>query len=185
MAEYYLISQLPSLDGTSENAPLPITEERFAELCGRHLSKKLQQTLKKLTLSPQKAAEGSGAALIDAWNESERNLRFALGKVRAEKMKKSFDLGNRVLPLEYIKAAHTATELENPMEAEEYLNRYRLEILETLRPMDNFSDDYLFYYGLKLKLLLRIRQFDTKAGEKAYENIYGSILNGDRLEAKQ
>ena len=87
--------------------------------------------------------------------------------------------------MEYIKVASTATEIENPMEAEKYLNSYRLEILESLRPMDSFSEDYIFYYGLKLKLLLRIRQFDTKSGEKAYKNIYDSILNGDRLEAKQ
>ena len=185
MAEYYLISQLPSLDGISENTPLPITEERFAELCNRFLGKRLQETMKKLTLSPSKAVETTGSALIDAWNESERNLRFALGKARADKMKKMFDTENRIFPVEYVKAASVATEMENPMEAEEYLNRYRLEILETLRPMDSFSEDYILYYGLKLKLLLRIRQFDTKTGEKAYKNIYTSILNGDRLEAIQ
>ena len=103
----------------------------------------------------------------------------------AEKMKKTFDTGNKIFPVDYIKAANVATGMENPMEAEEYLNRYRLEILETLRPMDSFSEDYIFYYGLKLKLFLRIRQFDTKSGEKAYKNIYDSILNGDRLEVKQ
>ena len=185
MAEYYLISQLPSLDGISENTPLPITEERFAELCNRFLGKRLQEAMKKLTLSPSKAVETTGSALIDAWNESERNLRFALGKARADKMKKMFDTENRIFPVEYVKAASVATEMENPMEAEEYLNRYRLEILETLRPMDSFSEDYILYYGLKLKLLLRIRHFDTKTGEKAYKNIYTSILNGDRLEAIQ
>ena len=185
MAEYYLISQLPSLDGISENAPLPITEERFTELCNRFLGKKSRENMKKLTLSPAKNIESSGSVLIDAWNESERNLRFALGKVRAEKMKKTFDTENRIFPVEYVKAASAATEIENPMEAEKYLSSYRLEILETLRPMDSFSEDYVFYYGLKLKLLLRIRQFDTKVGEKAYKNIYNSILNGDRLEAKQ
>ncbi len=185
MAEYYLISQLPSLDGISENTPLPITEERFTELCNRFLGKKSQAAMRKLTLSPPKNIQRTDSVLIDAWNESERNLRFALGKVRAEKMKKTFDTENRVFPVEYIKAASVATDMENPMEAEEYLNRYRLEILETLRPMDSFSEDYIFYYGLKLKLILRIRQFDTKAGEKAYKNIYNSILNGDRLEAKQ
>ena len=141
--------------------------------------------MNKLTLAPPKNSESSGSALIDAWNEGERSLRFALGKVRAEKMKKPFDTENRVFPVEYIKAASAAIEIENPMEAEKYLNSYRLEILETLRPMDSFSEDYIFYYGLKLKLLLRIRQFDTKSGEKAYKNIYESILNGDRLEAKQ
>ena len=185
MAEYYFISQLPSLDGISENTPLPITEERFTELCNRFLGKRTLEAMKKLTLSPAKNMESSGSVLIDAWNESERNLRFALGKVRAEKMKKSFDTGNRIFPMEYIRAASTAVEIENPMEAEKYLNSYRLEILETLRPMDSFSEDYVFYYGLKLKLLLRIRQFDSKLGETAYKNIYNSILIGDRSEAKQ
>ncbi len=185
MAEYYFISQLPSLDGIGENTPLPITEKRFAELCNRFLRKKVQDEMKKLTLSPPRYFESSGSVFIDSFNESERNLRFALGKVRAEKMKKAFDTENRILPVEHIKAANTAINMENPMEAEEYLNRYRLEILETLRPMDNFSEDYIFYYGLKLKLILRIRQFDTKTGEKAYKKIYDSILNGDRLEAKQ
>lgn len=185
MAEYYLISQLPSLDGISENTPLPITEERFTELCNCFLGKRSQEAMNKLTLLPPKNIESSGSVLIDTWNQSERDLRFALGKVRAEKMKKTFDTENKTFPMEYIKAASVATDMENPMEAEEYLNRYRLEILETLRPMDSFSEDYIFYYGLKLKLLLRIRQFDTKSGEKAYKNIYDSILNGDRLEAKQ
>lgn len=183
MAEYYLISQLPSLDGISENTPLPISEERFEELCDRFLGKKVLDEIKRLTLSPSRKDEGTGCALIDAWNESERNLRFALGKVRAEKMKKPFDTENRILPAEYIKAANAATEIENPMEAEKYLNSYRLEILESLRPMDSFSKDYIFYYGIKLKLLVRIRQFDTETGEKTYRNIYNSILNGDRLEA--
>ena len=40
MAEYYLISQLPSLDGIGENSPVPITEERFMELCEGSLKKK-------------------------------------------------------------------------------------------------------------------------------------------------
>jgi len=183
MAEYYLVSQLPALDGISESTPLPITEERFLELCNRFLGKKAQSEMKKLTLSPPKNSESSGSALIDGFNESERNLRFALGKIRAEKMKKYFDTENRFLPIEYVKAASTAIEIENPMEAEKYLNRYRLEILETLRPMDSFSEEYILYYALKLKLLLRIRQFDREAGEKAYRNIYNSVLNGDRLEA--
>lgn len=185
MAEYYLISQLPSLDGIGDHIPLPITEERFAELCSRFLGKKLQKAMKELTLSPPRNVEKSGSALLDAWNERERNLRFALAKVRAEKMKKPFDTENKAFPTEYINAASAAAEMKNPMEAEEYLNRYRLDLLEALRPTDHFSEDYLFYYGLKLKLIYRIRQFDTESGVKAYKKIYDSILNGDRTEAKQ
>lgn len=183
MAEYYLISQLPSLDGISENMPLPVTEERFLELCNRFLGKKAQRELSKLSLAPPRSREKSSSDLIEAWNEGERNLRLALGKIRAEKMKKPFDAGDEALPVGLIKAANTAAEIESPLEAEKFLTLYRLEFLETLRPMDSFSDDFVFYYGLKLKLILRIRQFDAESGKAAYRNIYGSILNGDRLEA--
>ena len=185
MAEYYLISQLPSLDGLSDSAPLPITEERFLELCGRFLGKKAQNEIKNLTISPSKYMEESGSALIDAWNKSEQSLRFALGRIRAEKMNKQFDTENRILPVEHIRAAGIALEMENPMEAEKYLNRHRLGILESLRPTDSFSNDYIYYYGLKLKLLLRIKQFDTERGEASYKKIYSSILSGEDLEARK
>lgn len=183
MAEYYLISQLPSLDGIGENAPIPITEERFLELCNRFLGKKAQNEIKKLTLVPPLTPEKSSSTLIETWNEGERNLRIALGKVRAEKMKKPFDMGSSAVPIELIKAASAAVDMESPLEAEKFLSDYRLRFLETLRPMDTFSEDFVFYYGLKLKLMLRARQFDAKLGEATYRNIYNSILNGDRLEA--
>ncbi len=183
MSEYYLISQLPSLDGISENVPLPITEERFFELCNELLGKKAQTEINKMTLLPSKTYEKSSSTLIENWNNGERNLRLALAKVRADKMKKSFDIENNVLPSELIKVANTAIEIESPMEAEKFLNNYRLEFLEMLRPMDNFSEEFIYYYGLKLKLISHIRKFDANTGEIAYKNFYDSILNGDRLEA--
>lgn len=45
MSMYYLMAQLPSLDGIGENAPPPITEERFHELCHCFLGKKRSATL--------------------------------------------------------------------------------------------------------------------------------------------
>ena len=183
MSEYYLISQLPSLDGISENIPLPITEERFFELCNEISGKRICNEINKMTLLPPKTYKKSSSLLIETWNNNERSLRLALAKVRADKMKKSFDTENNVLSSELIKVANTAIEIESPLEAEKFINNYRLEFLETLRPMDNFSEEFVYYYGLKLKLISHIRQFDTKAGEIAYRNIYDSIMNGDRLEA--
>ena len=185
MAEYYLISQLPSLDGLNENTPLPMTEERFIDLCHRFLGKKAQSELDKLTLLPPKSPQKSNSALIEAWNKWERDLRIALGKVRAEKLKKPFDMSDEPLPIGLMQAARVAVEMDSPMEAEKFLNGYRLDYLETLRPTDNFAEDFVFYYGLKLKLILRIRQFDTENGEAAYKNIYNSIMNGENLEATQ
>ena len=185
MAEYYFMAQLPSLDGISENMALPITEERFLELCQRFLGKKAQSEISRLTLAPPREHEKSSSKLVEAWNEGERNLRLALAKARAEKMKKHFELENTFLPVETVKAARTAVEIDSPLEAEKYLNRYRLEFLESLRPMDTFSEESAFFYGLKLKLILRMRQFNADVGEAAYKNIYNSIMDGDRLEAMQ
>lgn len=183
MAEYYLMSQLPSLDGIAENSVLPITEERFLELCNRFLGKKAQNEIKNLTLLPTKNYEKSSSSLIEAWNDGERNLRLALAKVRAERMKKVFDSENKIISAELIKTANKAIDINNPFEAEKFLNSYRLNFLETLRPLDTFAEDYIYYYYLKLKLVSHIRKFDTDIGETAYKNIYNSILDGDRLEA--
>ena len=185
MAEYYLISQLPTLDGLGENMPVPITEERFFELCHRFLGKKAQFELDRLSLMPSREFEKSSSKLIKAWNEGERNLRLYLAKVRADKMNKQFEMDKKSLPDGLMQAAQAAVEMDSPMEAEKFLNSYRLEFLESLRPMDAFALDYLFYYCLKLKLIMRIRQFDAESGETAYKNIYNSIMNGDRLEVIQ
>ena len=185
MAEYYFMSQLPSLDGLSENVALPITEERFLDLCGRFLGKKAQDELSKLTLTPPKNNEVSKSALIEAWNNGERDLRLALAKARADKMKKSYDTENKNFSVDLMKVARTAVDSESPLEAEKMLNRYRMDFLETLRPLNSFSEDAVYYYGLKLKLVLRMRQFNADIGEAAYKNIYNSIMNGERLEAIQ
>ncbi|MBR4874624.1 MAG: DUF2764 family protein [Clostridia bacterium] len=185
MAEYYLISQLPSLDAVSDGTPIPIGEERFLELCREHLSRKALKEIENLTILPPMNPEPTSSALLGAWYEGERNLRLALGKARAEKMNKSFDIGDASMPLDILKVAGDATETENPLEAEKILFAYRLAFLEKLRPMDAFSEDYLFYYGLKLKLISRMRKFDAELGGAAYRDIYDSILNGDRTEAIQ
>ena len=182
MAAYYLMAQLPSLDGLGENAPLPITEERFLELCGRFLGEKAGRALAGLTLEPPREPEPTGSAVVDGWNAGERGLRLALGKARAERMKKPFEAGESGFSPETLKAARAAAEMEDPMEAERYLLAFRLSLLESLRPMDAFSEEAAFYYALRLKLLARARRFDTVAGQAAYQSIYDSILHGDRLE---
>ena len=185
MAEYYLISQLPSLDGLSDNVPVPITEERFYDICQRILGKKAQNELSRLSLVPSRAYESSGSSLIEAWNRNEKNLRLALGKARADKLNKQFDSENRTFTADLMQTVRAAVEMDSPMEAEKLLNRYRMDYLEAIRPMDNFSEEFVFYYCLKLKLILRMRQFDAENGRTAYKNIYNSIMSGERVEVIQ
>ena len=63
MAEYYLISQLPSLDAIGENSPIPITQEQFLELCNRFLNKKAVKELENLTLVPSLEQEKTSSEL--------------------------------------------------------------------------------------------------------------------------
>ncbi len=182
MNQYYLIAQLPTLDGLTDSMPLPITEERFLELCERFLGKKALKELNKLSLMPQRKGTKSSSSLIQAWNEGERNLRLVLGKVRGDKLKKAFDAEDANVTNELLQTATAAVNMNDPLEAEKLLNRYRLAFLERLRPADAFAEDMLYYYWLKLKLIMRIRQFDEAVGEAAYKNIYGSIMNGDKSE---
>lgn len=185
MSQYYLMAQLPSLDGLGENSALPITEERFYELCSRFLSKKAIKALNELTLLPRPESDSAGYAIVDKWYESERALRFALAGARAEKMKKPFDGNHSLQPPELLQAVQSAVAMENPLEAEKFLNSVRMELLEALRPSDYFSDEAVFYYALKLKLISRIQLFDEVKGERAYRNIYVSIMDGDKQEAIQ
>lgn len=182
MAEYYLISQLPSLDGLSDGVPLPITEEYFIGMCESLLKDKIVNELKSLTLIPPLIPVKSKSPLIMAWNSGERYLRLSLAKMRAEKMKKTFDLQDEFLPSEYVKVASSAVEIDNPLEAEKFLTEYRLNFLESLRPTDSFSEEFIYYYFLRLKLLKRMRQFNVEEGENTYKNIYKSIMNGDKTE---
>ena len=179
MAEYYLISQLPSLDGLSDNMPVPITEERFFDICNRILGKKAQNELSRISLVPPRIYELSSSIVMESWNRGEQNLRIALGKVRADKLKKQFDTENRTFTADLMQVVREAAEMDSPLEAEKLLNRYRLTFLETLRPMNSFSEEFVFYYCLKLKLILRMRQFNVENGKTAYRNIYDSIMNGE------
>ncbi len=182
MAEYYLISQLPSLDGISENTPLPIDEAGFMELCDRFLGKKARLELSKVSLIPGRSPGKSSSPLIEAWNEGERQLRLALARLRADKMNKPSGVDIQSVPAGIMQAARSAVEIGSPMDAERFLNKVRLELLEALRPVDSFSEDYIYYYGIKLKLIERIRKFDTESGKNAYRRIYDSIMNEDRQE---
>ncbi len=185
MSQYYLMAQLPSLDAVGENTPLPITQERFFELCERLLSKKETAILSELTLSPKIDFTAAGNALVDKWCEGERQLRVALANVRASKMNKTVDIAVSDISMQQMIAARAAADMSDPMAAELFLNRYRLDFLEELRPADTFCVSAVYYYGLKLMLLSRIRKFDAESGEREYKKIYNSIVNGEKQETEQ
>ncbi|MCM1320767.1 MAG: DUF2764 domain-containing protein [Bacteroides sp.] len=173
---YYLISQLPAL--SDSGAAVPITEEYFLELCSRFLGKKELAVLRTLSLEPPLSKESCGSKSVDAWYNWERSLRIALAQIRALRLKKTFSAENSDISVspDIMQIAKNACGYENPLEAEQYLHAMRLAALNAVMPADLFSADTLFCYALKLKLIMRIRKFDTELGKDSYRKIYDQIL---------
>lgn len=172
---YYLIAQLPAI---SLDMPvnLPITEEYFTDLCSRFLSGSILNTLKSLSLEPPRTSRKTGSSVVDAWYNYERQLRFALGTIRAQRMKKDFPVEDPYFSADILQTARTACGFDNPLEAELYLNAARAQFLSRATPSNSFSTDAVFAYGLTLKLMLRIRKFNEELGLESYRKIYEQIL---------
>ena len=47
-------------------------------------------------------------------------------------------------------------------------------------PLDAFSIDAVYAYGLRLMLVERMRKFEVENGKTSYHKIYDTILDGDK-----
>ncbi|MBQ1949391.1 MAG: DUF2764 family protein [Treponema sp.] len=174
--QYYLVSQLPDISAAGEKSTLPITEKYYRDLCSRFLDEKDLAVLNNLSLLPSRELESTGSVFLDAWYSNERALRFALAQVRAQKMKKDAGSIPVSISADIVQAARTAVGMDSPLSAEQFLYEYRLGVLNSMQPLDSFSTDAVFAYGIRLMLLERIKKFDKEKGTDSYHKIYDTIL---------
>ena len=176
MAYYYLVSQLPNISSTESKSALPITSVQFREIASRFISEGEKAILDGLSLVPPMEFS-TKSVFLDTWYEKERNLRCALAQIRAQKMKKdSFPLPPGCTA-DIIAAARTAVGMDSPLSAEQFLFDYRLKLLDDLRPLDGFSIDAVYAYGLRLMLIERMRKFEVENGKTSYHSLYDNILD--------
>ena len=140
------------------------------------MSEKAAAIAKDLSLEPPRETVETGSRFLDEWYAKERNLRFALAQVRALKMKKDAKDIPIITDGEVVQAARTATGMDSPLSAEQFLNTYRLDVLDKLTPLDMFSVDAVYSYGLRLMLTERMKRFNRDLGLESYHKIYEEIL---------
>lgn len=173
---YYLVSQLPDISAAGEKSSLPITEKYYRDLCSRFLDENDCAILNELSLEAPRMPIETGSKFLNQWYDFERALRHSLSQVRAQKMKK--DIGP--IPVsctqDIIQAARTAVGMDSPLSAEQYLFEYRLSVLNEIQPLDSFSLDAVFAYGIRLMLVERMKKFDKEKGTDSYHKIYDTIL---------
>ena len=179
MDYYYLVSQLPNISFSESKSALPISGEQFRELASRFITEKQKKVLEGLSLVPPMESVHTGSKFLDVWYEKERNLRCALAQIRAQKMKKDSIPLPAGCTADIISAARTAVGMDSPLSAEMFLYEYRLRLLDDLRPMNAFSIDAVYAYGLKLLLVERMKKFEVENGKTSYHKIYDTILSNE------
>ena len=175
---YYLMAQLPSI---LPNSAPPMTFAAFKELALRSLTQKDACILNALSLEPPRSMEKTGSEFLDGWYGFERSLRLALEQARSAKLK-----WDNPIPYEErellsgafhpVQISHTAAGMQNPLDAEIYLDKMRFEAADTVKGENAFSSAGVFSYAVKLLLRERAAQFDMEKGREEYSHIYTGIL---------
>ena len=176
---YYLMAQLPTISFGSKPA---FNYEEFEELAFRYINKKDRDLLKSLSLEPTRNDKKTSSQVLNKWYEFERSLRIALEQVRSAKLKWDAPISydERVLlssAFTPVQIARTAASIQNPLEAETFLDNARFQAADTVRGAENFSSDGIFAYAVKLLLRERASRFEMEKGKEEYSSIYNTILD--------
>lgn len=182
---YYLMAQLPSL--TAGTAP-GLSYKDFLLLAERFLSVADMEILRSISLVPPKEAEKTGSSVVDGWYGKERALRLALARIRAGKLKRgdsSAYAGMESSAVSELLSAYPEISLtaknvaavDDPLEAERYLDKIRISFAQDLGNGHFFDSEAVFAYAFTLLLREREESFSVDSGRSAYREIYNSILN--------
>jgi hypothetical protein len=175
---YYLMAQLPGIRPGFQSS---LSYDAFAEMSSRFLSPGDLEILNRLSLEPPRDVFPSGSAVVDGWFAFERSLRLSLQRVRAAKLSRGVTVSSEDDSSVYAESetaaiARAAVELDNPLDAERYLDMARLDRIQSLSSLNNFDSDAVFAYGLALLLNERSLRFSAATGRASYTTIYNNIL---------
>ena len=182
-AYYYLAAQLPYL---VYGQNIPMSSDDFKALARKSMSSGEGALLDQCTLEsdPEAGAaypgnpKRTGSEFINRWNDWERTLRLNLAKGRSLKLKREGGVSFTPpdTPADAAGAAKTAMNMESPLEAELYLDKARWTAIENFQGLNNFSENALYAYLLKLLLMERRAAFNTEEGFTEYKRLYADIL---------
>ncbi len=177
---YYLMAQLPSI---MPHTDPPLTYAQFKELALRFLNEKDAAVLELLDKAPSRTPVRTGSTLVTEWLAFEQELRSALERQRASKLK--WEVSSTVqdtIPSVFDVGAivRGVLNIEDPLAAEQYLLHARLTAAEQLRKLHFFDSEAVFGYGIVLLLSERASKFKMETGREEYHSIYTQIL-GEKI----
>ena len=153
----------------------PMSSEKFRELCCEFLSSKDAEYLKYCCYDPHLAlatTEPTGSDFIDTFLYQQRCFLTKLASLRAKKLNRDLEID---VSEDDAITAKTAFEINNPLEAELYINKERWQALDDLVNINYYDVRSIYCYLLKLQLLEKKRIFDTAIGSAEYQKLLGKL----------
>ena len=163
---YYLMASLPALFLDEES---PITPAEFMALCDRWLD---ADDARDIHCLMDNHSERAQAACIHQWQARETEIRNALVRLRAAKVRvdaEPFLQPCRELDLYTEKAVAEAMSRPQPLERELGLDQLRWSLLDDLSRFDPFGLPAVIAYALKLKLVGRWSALTVEQGRAVVE----------------
>jgi hypothetical protein len=176
---YFLIAQLPYL---RYEQPSTINVADFKELCRQYVAKPHRALLEQCVCGvPEDGAtqKPAASAFINNWRKRELDLALRIARLRAAKLKRkdaqTADETEGWDP-ELQNFAKAAVAIENPLEAELFLDKGRWDYIEKLNQNTYFGVNAVYAYMLKLLLIERRTAFRAEDGFAEYKTLYASIM---------
>lgn len=167
MSLIYLLSSLPML--AFDSAP-GVTPEAFMEACREQISTSDANTVEALL-----QGKPTAHAFAAAYQDSEAQLRNAIARERARRLKKPDPERWTHPTLEYnpmLESQVANAFLEpNPQAREKALDKIRWRTVEYLQGCDTLGFNSLLAYALKLSLASRWTQLDVKRGHTVFDTL--------------
>jgi len=182
---YYFVATLPWLNYGDKP---PTSSEEFRELCLALLHPSDADLIRYCRYDPKLAVETvkpTGSDFIDLLMARERTLNLNLAYLRAARLKRPSpgDPPHDVPRAEAV--AKAAFEMNDPLEAELYIDQARWGALDAMVGIDSFGVNNVYAYLLKLQLLERRQCFSVERGTAGYRERYDAILNEYNSKGKE
>ena len=164
---YYFAASLQMLFFDSRP---PLSVESFLEDCRRLLTGQDYDLMRKL-LNEEDLDPDSPNPVWNAWVRFNRNFRNELTWYRAGRLNKDpqrYLRGLRFSEPFLAEQIQQASKMGNPLEAQKSLDKARWRFLDEMESGHYYDLEFLFVYGLRLKILERHQEYHSPKGRDVF-----------------
>jgi len=178
---YYLVASLPYLQ---LEQPMPLSGEKFLELCADWVTEEKIEYMRELSLVPPLNDEPKKPQMSDSvslWHRWESAFRGKIGRYRAARLGREPEAAG--LPensnfSEFERFIPEAFAIANPLERTRFLDTLRWRRLDDLEFGHSFDFDILCIYRLRQLLLEKIAERNKDKGYRNLDSVVGKLHAG-------